>query len=98
MPNDPTSGIVYQKLFKKNFNLIEVKLLKIYFSFQDSKEFEAAIAAQRMKQKELIGQLKVQLEELENYAYEMGEAGLPQNVIMEKQKVIIGKVPHISPT
>lgn len=44
-----------------------------------------------MKQKELIGQLKIQLEELENYAYEMGEAGLPQNVIMEKQKVIIGK-------
>ncbi|KAK6620145.1 hypothetical protein RUM44_006545 [Polyplax serrata] len=59
---------------------------------QDSKEFEAAIAAQRMKQKELIGQLKVQLEELENYAYEMGEAGLPQNVIMEKQKVIIDEL------
>lgn len=44
-----------------------------------------------MKQKELIGQLKLQLEELESYAYEMGEAGLPQSVIMEKQKTIIGK-------
>ena len=60
------------------------------FIYQDSKEFEAAIASQRTKQKELIGQLKIQLEELENYAYEMGEAGLPQSIIMEKQRAIIG--------
>jgi len=47
--------------------------------------------AQREKQKELITQLKSQLEELEKYAYETGEAGLPQCVILERQKVIIGQ-------
>jgi hypothetical protein len=47
--------------------------------------------AQRAKQKELISQLKNQLEDLEKYAYETGEAGLPQSVVMERQRVIIGK-------
>jgi hypothetical protein len=47
--------------------------------------------AQRVKQKELISQLKTQLEDLEKYAYETGEAGLPQSVVMERQKVIIGE-------
>lgn len=46
---------------------------------------------QREKQKNLITQLKFQLEELESYAYEIGEAGLPQSVILEKQKLVIGK-------
>lgn len=46
--------------------------------------------AQRTKQKELITQLKNQLEDLEKYAYETGEAGLPQSVVMERQRVIIG--------
>lgn len=48
--------------------------------------------AQREKQKELITQLKSQLEELEKYAYETGEAGLPQCVVLERQKIIIGKL------
>jgi hypothetical protein len=47
--------------------------------------------AQRAKQKELISQLKSQLEDLEKYAYETGEAGLPQSVVMERQRVIIGE-------
>jgi hypothetical protein len=47
--------------------------------------------AQRAKQKELISQLKSQLEDLEKYAYETGEAGLPQSVVVERQRVIIGK-------
>jgi hypothetical protein len=47
--------------------------------------------AQRAKQKELISQLKNQLEDLEKYAYETGEAGLPQSVVMERQRVIIGE-------
>ena len=34
--------------------------------------------------------LKQQLEDLESYAYETGKAGLPQSIVMEKQKVIIG--------
>ena len=42
------------------------------------------------KQHELIEQLKQQLEDLERYAYETGEAGLPSNLVVERQKIIIG--------
>lgn len=44
----------------------------------------------RLKQQELIRELKQQLENLEQYAYETGEAGLPQTLVVERQKVIIG--------
>lgn len=44
----------------------------------------------RAKQQELISQLKQQLQDLEQYAYETGEAGLPQTMVVERQKVIIG--------
>ena len=44
----------------------------------------------KVKQQELIEQLKQQLEDLERYAYETGEAGLPQTLIVERQKIIIG--------
>jgi hypothetical protein len=47
--------------------------------------------AQRAKKMEFISQLKNQLEDLEKYAYETGEAGLPQSVVMERQRVIIGE-------
>lgn len=53
---------------------------------------EEKMLAQRAKQKELISQLKTQLEDLEKYAYETGEAGLPQSVVMERQRVIIGEL------
>ena len=46
----------------------------------------------KIKQQELIDQLKQQLEDLETYAYETGEAGLPQTFIVERQNVIIGIV------
>ena len=42
---------------------------------------------QREKQKDLIEQLKNQLQELESYAYETGEAGLPQSVLLERHKL-----------
>jgi hypothetical protein len=45
----------------------------------------------KVKQHELIEQLKQQLEDLERYAYETGEAGLPQTLIVERQKIIIGE-------
>lgn len=48
------------------------------------------MSQQREKQKELIKQLKQQLEDLEKYAYETGEAGLPQSVLLERQKLLIG--------
>ncbi|XP_071519900.1 RUN domain-containing protein 1-like isoform X2 [Panulirus ornatus] len=41
------------------------------------------------RQKELIEQLKQQLEDLENYVYQTGEGGPPQAEVMEKQRVII---------
>lgn len=47
----------------------------------------------RVKQQDLIEQLKQQLEDLERYAYETGEAGLPQTLIVERQKIIIGELP-----
>lgn len=60
-------------------------------------EHEQKLAQQRIKQKELICKLKDQLEDLEQYAYETGEAGMPQSMILERQSVIIeqlkGKLP-----
>lgn len=54
-------------------------------------EVESKMALQRTKQKELISQLKSQLEDLEKYAYETGDADLPQSVILERQNIIISK-------
>nr|CAG4638365.1 EOG090X03YR [Cyclestheria hislopi] len=48
--------------------------------------------AHRLKQQELIAQLKQQLEDLEQYAYETGEAGPPQTLIVERQKVVIDQM------
>ncbi|RXG71283.1 RUN domain-containing protein 1 [Armadillidium vulgare] len=44
------------------------------------------------RQKELIEQLKQQLEDLEYYAYQTGEAGLPQSILLQKQRVIIDQL------
>uniref|UniRef100_A0A3Q3X3N5 RUN domain-containing protein 1 n=1 Tax=Mola mola TaxID=94237 RepID=A0A3Q3X3N5_MOLML len=49
--------------------------------------------AQRQKQKELILQLKMQLDDLERFAYQEGSYdSLPQSVVMERQKVIIDEL------
>lgn len=53
-------------------------------------ELKEKMKAQGEKQKDLITQLKNQLEELELYAYETGEAGLPQNVLLERHRLVIG--------
>ncbi|XP_066583722.1 RUN domain-containing protein 1 isoform X2 [Prorops nasuta] len=53
------------------------------------KEVESKMALHRSKQRELISQLKMQLEDLEKYAYETGSADLPQSVILERQNIII---------
>lgn len=52
------------------------------------------MALQRTKQRELISQLKSQLEDLEKYAYETGDADLPQSVILERQNIIISAFPN----
>ncbi|XP_031717735.1 RUN domain-containing protein 1 isoform X1 [Anarrhichthys ocellatus] len=51
------------------------------------------LEAQREKQKDLIFQLKTQLDDLERFAYQEGSYdALPQSVIMERQKVIIDEL------
>lgn len=52
-------------------------------------EVQSKIELQKSKQRELIEQLKVQLEDLEKYAYETDGQDLPQCVILERQSLII---------
>ncbi|XP_041830026.1 RUN domain-containing protein 1 isoform X2 [Melanotaenia boesemani] len=68
---------------------------------QDTKQLENSserekrerLAAQREKQKDLIFQLKTQLDDLERFAYQEGSYdSLPQSVVMERQKVIIDEL------
>ncbi|XP_061181320.1 RUN domain-containing protein 1-like [Saccostrea echinata] len=60
---------------------------------RSDKEHEDKINEQREKQRELIQQLKSQLEDLENYAYETGDVEeLPTNKMMEKQRVVIDEL------
>ncbi|XP_059204992.1 RUN domain-containing protein 1 [Centropristis striata] len=68
---------------------------------QDAKQLENSserekrerLEAQREKQKDLIFQLKTQLDDLERYAYQEGSYdSLPQSVVMERQKVIIDEL------
>ncbi|GIX92174.1 RUN domain-containing protein 1 [Caerostris extrusa] len=53
---------------------------------------EVKLEQQRTRQKELMKKLKEQLEDLENYAYETGEAGMPQSMLLERQSVIIEQI------
>ena len=50
------------------------------------------LAVQRKKHADLIQQLKTQLEDLESYAYESGEAIVPSNLLQERQKLVMGKL------
>ncbi|CAI5676304.1 RUN domain-containing protein 1 isoform X2 [Oreochromis niloticus] len=68
---------------------------------QDTKQLENSserekrerLEAQREKQKDLIFQLKTQLDDLERFAYQEGSYDLlPQSVVMERQKVIIDEL------
>ncbi|XP_062841017.1 RUN domain-containing protein 1 [Trichomycterus rosablanca] len=57
------------------------------------REKRERLEAQREKQKELIVQLKTQLDDLEHFAYQEGSYdSLPQSVVMERQKVIIDEL------
>ncbi|KAM4692512.1 RUN domain-containing protein 1 [Rhinophrynus dorsalis] len=61
----------------------------------DSNEWEKRerIEAQRQKQRELIVQLKTQLDDLETFAYQEGNYdSLPQSMVMERQRVIIDEL------
>lgn len=55
---------------------------------QTERETRERLEAQREKQKDLIFQLKTQLDDLERFAYQEGSYdSLPQSVVMERQKV-----------
>ncbi|XP_030646356.1 RUN domain-containing protein 1 [Chanos chanos] len=57
------------------------------------REKRERLEAQREKQKELIVQLKTQLDDLERFAYQEGSYdSLPQSVVMERQRVIIDEL------
>lgn len=57
------------------------------------REKRERLEAQRNKQKELIFQLKNQLDDLERFAYQEGSYdSLPQSVVMERQRVIIDEL------
>ncbi|XP_077591105.1 RUN domain-containing protein 1 [Stigmatopora nigra] len=57
------------------------------------REKRERLEAQREKQKDLIIQLKTQLDDLEHFAYQEGSYdSLPQSVVMERQKVIIDEL------
>ncbi|KAM3863696.1 RUN domain-containing protein 1 [Diretmus argenteus] len=57
------------------------------------REKRERLEAQREKQKDLILQLKTQLDDLERFAYQEGSYdSLPQSVVMERQKVIIDEL------
>ena len=49
------------------------------------------LEAQRKKHTELISQLKGQLEELESYAFESGEEIVPSNLLLERQRIVMGE-------
>ena len=67
-----------------------MQLLKLCWILQQ--DHAAKMESHKNKQHELIEQLKNQLEDLERYAYETGEAGLPSNLVVERQKIIIGNI------
>ena len=56
----------------------------------EGSEEPSKLEQQRKKQKELMGKLKCQLEDLEKYAYETGDFnGIPSSMLIERQTVII---------
>lgn len=50
---------------------------------------EEVMEQQKQKQRDLMEKLRNQLQDLETYAYETGDGGLPSSVLLERQSVII---------
>lgn len=58
----------------------------------DEASLAEAVRLRRSQQKELIDRLKSQLRELEQYAFDNGEAGVPQDVVVERQRAILNEL------
>ncbi|KFQ17586.1 RUN domain-containing protein 1, partial [Merops nubicus] len=60
---------------------------------QSEREKQEQTEAQKERQRELILQLKTQLDDLETFAYQEGSYdSLPQSVVMERQRMIINEL------
>lgn len=56
--------------------------------FQNEYEKQEQLEARKEKQRELILQLKTQLDDLETFAYQEGSYdALPQSMVLERQRV-----------
>lgn len=86
------------QIFSASYNVNIVVILRLTLGFfklclcfsnlQSEREKRERLEAQRKKQKELIFQLKTQLDDLERFAYQEGSYdSLPQSVVMERQRV-----------
>ncbi|KAJ8264555.1 hypothetical protein GJAV_G00150650 [Gymnothorax javanicus] len=65
----------------------------LQFDSSSEREKREHLEVQKEKQKELILQLKTQLDDLERFAYQEGSYdSLPQSVVMERQRVIIDEL------
>lgn len=72
--------------------------LCVCVSCQSEREKRERLEAQREKQKDLIFQLKTQLDDLEHFAYQEGSYdSLPQSIVMERQKVCEVRTLYFSP-
>ncbi|KAB0801414.1 hypothetical protein PPYR_05768 [Photinus pyralis] len=58
----------------------------------DEANLAETMRLRRVQQQQLIKQLKKQLSELERYAFETGEADVPQDVVLESQRVILNEL------
>uniref|UniRef100_A0A914VCF6 RUN domain-containing protein n=2 Tax=Plectus sambesii TaxID=2011161 RepID=A0A914VCF6_9BILA len=84
-----------QFAFKGCPDVTEVKRHRTWHSNavgDDSAEHQAIMEQQRAKQMQLIGQLKDQLQDLEQFAYDTGDGGLPSNEVLEKQKAVLDQL------
>lgn len=58
----------------------------------DEASLAEAMRMRRTQQQELIEKLKSHLRELERYAFESGEASVPQDIILERQRIILNEL------
>lgn len=58
----------------------------------DGASLAEAVRLRRTQQQELIEKLKSQLSELERYAFESGDSSVPQDIVLEHQRVILNEL------
>ncbi|XP_029913518.1 RUN domain-containing protein 1 isoform X2 [Myripristis murdjan] len=79
--------------FKGCPHVVGCRAQDVQLENSSEREKRERLEAQREKQKDLIFQLKTQLDDLERFAYQEGSYdSLPQSVVMERQKVIIDEL------